>query len=292
MPILRGRPSQRPERFALNTGSPLARGLLFAGLGQHAGGTLFHDESPAKMHGTLTNYTGSGNTPSSRWSRNIGRASLYLSRVNNNLISVTSQPVVSRKTSWTLCAWIKPAGASDVGGGLGIWNERANTGNDIVKLDYGVNTSSSLYLTMRDDAGTLIQSTNSISLNDGNWHFVAITRKASQIYLYTDFAAPYSVSWGGTSNFTDSIYTNIGSGWYLNSDYNFDGNLADPLAWERDLSPSELYSLADPSNVDLRIGGVPLIQPVRRFWPVGPAAAGEAPTFKPAWAVNSNIVIG
>lgn len=54
----------------------------------------------------------------------------------------------------------------------------------------------------------------------------------------------------------------------------FDGFYADAIIWTgRALAPSEIEQLADPSNVDLRVGGVPLILPPRRrLWPVAPAA--------------------
>jgi len=67
-------------------------------------------------------------------------------------------------------------------------------------------------------------------------------------------------------------YINVGCNpafGYLNS------VIADALAWTRMLSEAEIAALADLSNVDLRVGGVPLILPPRRrFWPV---AVAEAP---------------
>jgi hypothetical protein len=52
------------------------------------------------------------------------------------------------------------------------------------------------------------------------------------------------------------------------------GYTTDLMVFRRVLSPSEIEQLADPTNVDLRIGNVPLIlSPRRRFWPVVTQAA-------------------
>lgn len=47
------------------------------------------------------------------------------------------------------------------------------------------------------------------------------------------------------------------------------GWIIDALIWNTVLPDTVGYELADPSNVDLRVGGVPLILPPRRrYWPV------------------------
>ena len=54
-----------------------------------------------------------------------------------------------------------------------------------------------------------------------------------------------------------------------------DGFMADILCFSSKLTQDDAKNLADPSNVDLRVGGVPLILPPRRrVWPV---AVAEAP---------------
>ena len=70
--------SQRPEWFTLNPESPLHRGLVFAGLGRVHGAGNYFDSSPYRNHGTLTGYTGAGNTPANRWSKALGRNVLDL----------------------------------------------------------------------------------------------------------------------------------------------------------------------------------------------------------------------
>jgi hypothetical protein len=74
-----------------------------------------------------------------------------------------------------------------------------------------------------------------------------------------------------------------------NSDAAIDGSIADPMMFERVLSPAEVRAIADPGNTDLRVGGIPLILPkARRLWGVGAVATG----WKPAWAVRRQRTIG
>jgi len=56
------------------------------------------------------------------------------------------------------------------------------------------------------------------------------------------------------------------------------GELSDPCIWRARLGQSELSALADPSNVDLRVGGIPaILPPARRWWPVAVAEEGPTP---------------
>ena len=54
--------AQRPQFFTVDYSHPLARGLVFAGLGRGQGGVRYLDSSSRKNHGTLT-----GMTPASDW---------------------------------------------------------------------------------------------------------------------------------------------------------------------------------------------------------------------------------
>ena len=45
----------RPSHFELDYSHPLARGLVFAELGNMAGSTLYYDSSVYKNHGTINN---------------------------------------------------------------------------------------------------------------------------------------------------------------------------------------------------------------------------------------------
>jgi len=69
-----------------------------------------------------------------------------------------------------------------------------------------------------------------------------------------------------------------------------DGFIADVLVWQGVISLEIMKAVQDPSNVDLRVGGVPLILPPRRRLFTTSVAAG--PTFNPAWAAHCNTYIG
>ena len=59
------------------------------------------------------------------------------------------------------------------------------------------------------------------------------------------------------------------------------------------LSPDESAALADPANVDLRVGGVPLVRPIRRFFavpPVPPVGATLGATAAAATAALAGTV--
>jgi len=72
---------------------------------------------------------------------------------------------------------------------------------------------------------------------------------------------PPDVTVGSTS--WNSIY-----GLFLGNNYQTtSGNVADFCVSRVDWS-QYLKHTADPSNIDLRVGGVPLILPERIFWPV------------------------
>jgi hypothetical protein len=72
----------------------------------------------------------------------------------------------------------------------------------------------------------------------------------------------------GTASFENPIsISSAGVGDAI--DFTNAGYTTDLMVFRRVFSPSEIEQLADPTNVDLRIGNVPLIlSPRRRFWPV------------------------
>ena len=99
---------------------------------------------------------------------------------------------------------------------------------------------------------------------------------AEQTARTQSLPSTYGDMYIGCANMSDSF------GWV--------GSLADCAVWSRPLSAAEIAALADPSNVDLRVGGVPLILPPRRRF--FPSVEIHAPTFNPAWAQHVNTYIG
>jgi hypothetical protein len=280
MPILRGKPSQRPERFALNTGSPLARGLVFAGLGQHAGGTLYHDDSTSKKHGTLTGFTGAGNTPAARWvwANPISRPALTFN-ASTNYVTFPTLGIFGNTQSYSVSCWVSCA---SVGGYQTIWHCRAE--RDVYLRHDGAAALQWAYY----DGSSKGPTVSALVANVWTHLCGVFDKSANQVVLYRDGVSVGTPATPGTPSARSDLNT-LGTAYYGGTTNNgFPGSISDVLVHGRALSREEAASLADPSNVDLRLGGVPLIQPVRRFWPV----VGAADSGSTASGVGASAGVG
>lgn len=254
----RGRPSQRPDAFRLDRGAPLSRGMLGAWLGQHAGASLYHDAGEHR-HGTLTGFTGAGNTPADRWafSSTLGRRSLTFdgsgTYVPSLLPALTSTPAV------TVAAWV---------------NATSVAATRYAISDYNFGTICTVGLAVNSAAKWIANVFDSVAVTGptataGRWTHLAMTRgslsASTSVTLWVDGVAYTGTA--GTAVGGDTF--TVGRPGGLASFY-WSGQIADPAAWSRVLSPAEITALADPANVDLRVGGVPLVRPIRRFFAVPP----------------------
>ena len=108
------------------------------------------------------------------------------------------------------------------------------------------------------------------------WHHsCGVFRRSSFIELWINGILASTTNASAISSMSHSYAPCIGNHDGGTAGDNWDGFLADIALFSRALVPAEIAALADPSNVDLRVGGVPLILPPRRrFWPV---AVAEAP---------------
>jgi hypothetical protein len=251
-----GKPSQRPQFFRLNANSPLARGLVFAGLGQHPGTAYYQDESPYKRHGIRSGPT----TTEWEFDNFLQRRSLTFGTTSatdvvtiSNLLSLAEGDLVSFST------WIYSLG-------------RGGAYQNVIVCGDGTKQLFQVYLTATNGYVSFFSSTVSsvgsraFSLNA--WHHLFLLIGSSAGIVAIDGVAS-SID---TRIYAGTKYIIIGA-FYTNT---LNAKVADPILWRNaDLTPY-LSALADPGNVDLRIGGVPLILNQRRYWPVGPAS-GEAP---------------
>jgi len=100
-------------------------------------------------------------------------------------------------------------------------------------------------------------------------HYCGVFRRVYTITGYVDGAVAGMTSLpeiGAITHNREVCIGNFDPGW---ANQNWNGFLTDIMLWSRCLTESEIAALADPSNVDLRVGNVPLILPPRRrFWPV------------------------
>jgi len=124
--------------------------------------------------------------------------------------SSTSGILISRglaTTTWTISAFISTSSGNNATSGKAIYAERANTGNDILKLECGniSNGVNRVGVTIRDDGGTLLQVFPSFSkeLVNYRWSHVAGSMNNGTVTSYLD--GKYGTgTWTGTSNFTNS----------------------------------------------------------------------------------------
>jgi len=121
-------------------------------------------------------------------------------------------------------------------------------------------------------------------------HYCGVFRRGYTITGYVDGAVAGMTSLPEIGAITHNREVRIGNYDPGSGNQNWNGFLTDIMLWSRCLTESEIAALADPSNVDLRVGGVPLILPPRRRF----FASVEipAPTFNPAWAQHVNTYIG
>lgn len=266
------RPSQRYDNFRLNRASSLAQGLVFAGLGRMPGTTLYFDSLGdqnygAGNHGTLTRYTGAGNTPADKWVWDN-----YLRRNVLGLDGAADYVSVPNSSSF----------ASDTVTFAGWLYQTANNtrqcpfSKDYLEFEFQLHENTTTkYIWWGNGSSYGVGSWTTAAMPPATWwHVVCKVKKSTgvaQLWLNgvsqgtkTDTAT----SVGGTSI--------LAIGRRASGSYLFDGRTADCLSFNRALSPSEISQLADPSNVDLRIGGVPLILPLwRRVYGAAVAPSGN-----------------
>jgi hypothetical protein len=249
---------QRPPTFRINRDSPLAKGLVFAGLGGGASTSLYADASGYGNNGTLTNMEPASDwvwVPElGRWATNSATSSEYIAHTSR----------IGADASWSLVSiagWIKPsnriAGHYVVvqvsGNGPSLWIDDGPT------LQF---RSTGLF---GRSHGPLAAFTN------GKWSHVVFTYSKPSYNFFFDgvnvssgtvvgdnSVQPYSADW-------KSCYAGASA------------DFADVCMWHRALSASEIQQLADPSNVML--SGL-IRPPVRRWWPAvsgGTPAAANIP---------------
>lgn len=196
LPGLRTTAAMRRELDPLD---PINRGLLRCFPLDEPGGAVLDDLSPARKRGSVVGVV-------SRLATTRGRATNFPSSGRYGLASSTK--IVSGKPRWTIALWARiPSGYSSFAGSC-FYCERASAGNDIVKLDgmsSGLGFTNIPFITLRDDAGTLIQGCQaSTAVNDGRWHFLVATKAGGSLSIYVDGRVENTAAWGGTDTFNNS----------------------------------------------------------------------------------------
>jgi hypothetical protein len=265
------KPSRRPEQFTLDADHPLSHGLVFAGLGGHVGGTLYHDASANKVDGALVNFTDAGNKPSDSWAIDglLNRRILTSVSGKNNSVNLNNPQILTPTGDFSAAIWyyltanltgypMAKGGAS----GSRVWGLACSSGSG---PNYFLTGNQSGAWDVVLTAGTTTAAT---------WTHLAGTVRGTTATIYINGVERGTATRSGTSYVSTGNFTILNTSDVANP---FIGSIADPLVYSRCLSPPEIAALADPSNVDLRVGNVPLILPIRRYWPVV-GSTGSGPT--------------
>lgn len=251
---------ERPENFRLKTDHSLAQKLVFAGLGRVSGDLKYVDSSVYGNHGTLT-----AMDPSTDWSwiPTLNRFALDFD-ATDDYVNCGSTPITDDIRPLTVSAWVKARsrGESSCGhivskGGLFL------SGSWVFCVYYGG-------LRLLVEAGTDLYHNVSIDFDisaNQIWKHVLITwtggtTAATDIQLYVNsiVISPTQLQ-DGVSLVSDAAL-NLSIGGKAGA-YTFDGQISDPMIWNRILSSSEIQQLADPSNTML--SGL-LLPPKRKLY--------------------------
>jgi len=270
--------------FRINYDAPLADGLVFAGLGGYGcvGSMVYPDSSLYGNHGKLTNMDAATDwvyVPElGRWGNDFDGT--------NDFVSVASHSSLDCQIGMTIGGWIKRSRA----GIREIWLGRGNGISNATTpywLEFQVSNRLSYFIGHADNTRHQLFATETIS--DTNWHSVYGVWDGTIMRLYLDGAQCTNTLVNSTPPSTQAFAFAVGKLGTYKYSY-FQGLISDPIIAARGYSRDEISALADPSNVDLRVGGVPLILPPRRRF----FASVEipAPTFNPAWAQHVNTYIG
>jgi hypothetical protein len=272
---LHDRPRERPDAWEFNQDCLLARGLQFLGAGQFPGSTLYRDSSLYHNDGTLVN------GPTWGWSQELGRPALQFSGGTDYCnIPITPTLAAGRDTGpITVAFWVRIPSGGDLSSGDvffrsgGVDNGFLNIycsigGNSVLKVEKECGTT---HATAVSGTGFLLRD---------QWFHVAAQWTGGNNSGGTDLRIYRNGVQQDTPTTTGGGTVRAGTG-DVNIGNSLLGRMSDTGQWNRLLSDSEISALADPSNTLLAVGGVPLLQPIRRLW------AGWAPGGSPA----SNIPI-
>ena len=174
-------------------------------------GVTAYDENLTSLNeGTLTNMNTGLDNGSSGWSSS-GKYKNAISFDGVDDYVQASNTKIITGMNWTIAVWINTTSPNRHSGGDALYCERAPSGNDIVKLDSLDATSpNSVFVTLRNDGGTLLQVRSTKIINDGIWHFIVGTKQGTAIKLYVDGILENSNTWSGTDTYTNGIQSRVG----------------------------------------------------------------------------------
>ena len=288
----------RPTRWIFNPSAPLADCLLFAGLGIHPGTPHYQDSCLYGSVGALTGYSGAGDTPSDRWQWDsyLGRYALSFDGTDDYVHFANTNPWNFDYTEkFSVAFWLNCAsgsygnGPSFIGrlGGASTY-----TGWEVGKYPNsgGFPNCFVMLFDSNYSTGNAIAIYSSGVPTSGGWCHFAFTYNGNGLYtgvahyINGKLTSNASVVWGGLTSST-KISNGLDIGRRYSGGNQFAGSISDPLIYGRVLTPEQVCSLADPANVMLDSGRVPLLLPAvrRRGFAVASVATSIIPHAEAAY---------
>lgn len=271
--------SWRPSNFQLDFTNPLASGLVFAGLGASPGAVTMFDSSSYYNNGTLTNMA-----PSSDWVPvpELKRFGTAVVASNQENIVRANMPSLNPATV-SLSVWFKTPGmatASQYGLLTKLYTAYSAPYYQYTLGWYG-STHGTIpnQIAFRCAAGeshTALTSAGTAVIVNDTWIHLCGTYDGAAQRIYANGTLIASQAASGTITAYDTPMGVAGP-----NPYNFGGillstgTIADPLIYNRGLTPAEVADLADPSNVYL--SGLIAGRPRRRYLLPNEAPATSIP---------------
>ncbi|KAF0235050.1 MAG: hypothetical protein FD177_209 [Desulfovibrionaceae bacterium] len=254
-----------PPSVMLDWGNPLARYFAAVYAINEGGGATLYD-AVSRSGAPITNGT-------------LSQGTLTFSATTGQRAVMRSTPLIGT-SDYTLCAIVRSSAAYN-GYGLPAITERAASGNNIINVSiYGSSgpQQNTAFCTWRNDAGDLSQISATKSLRDGLPHFVAVTKRGTDLRIFIDGKQEATATTSSTNTLT-----NAGRELWIGADKGdssalYNGGIQFAGVALTALSPDALASLSEnPWQI---------FQPVRRLLYVDMGAGITTITADSSWATQ------
>lgn len=167
---------------------------------------------------------------------------------SSSYVLLKSGTILAGSTNFTITAWINfSASGSPAAYSPPIYCERASTGNDILKFNFGASNGinrGKLEFTYRDDAGTLTQVRSTNSLNFNGWNHVVLVKAGTDYTFYVNGASAGSGTFSTSDTFTNSgMESRIGGDRADSTNSLCKGRLCDMALFTTNLSDTDISAM-------------------------------------------------
>ena len=235
--------TQRPNTFRIDPLHPLARGLVFAGLGM-GNRTAFYKDSSRESKGNDGTLTNMDPATDWLWEPKLGRWALDFDGSDDYVLSPC--PLVLSTTSPLSASWwSKAASVNSLKAFLAI---QTATGNAYQLITVWYASGYSGLFCGRFSTSNL-SAKPSVAITQTDWHHFCLTciGGSSALVLYVDGKLNSAVANDSVGSGNPGIYLGNAYGGYYAA-----LTMADVIVHSRVLSAAEVMQLADPSNVMMR----------------------------------------